>query len=149
MSTGTFIVQSALKRIGAHSIVQPAAPETITEGFNILNSMLMAWLTDDIDIGIIPLKVVGNEIGEPNDTTNGIINNLAIELSPDFDNGKIIVSQDLRMLAFKQFTLIKDVYQVVEVPLKIVSSTLPLGQGNRTGFSRQRVFKGIGGTVNG
>lgn len=149
MSTGTFIVESALKRIGAHSIVQPAAPETITEGFNILNSMVMMWLSDDIDIGIIPLKVVGNDIGEPADTTNGIINNLAIELSPDFDNGKVIVSQDLRNLALKQFTLIKNLYQIVEVPLKVVSSTLPLGQGNRTGFSRQRVFKGVGGTING
>ena len=149
MSSGTFIVESALKRIGAASLVQPAAPETITEGFNILGSMLMMWLSDDIDIGIVPLKAVGDELGEPLDTTNGIINNLAINMAPDFDNGKIIVSQDLRNLAAKQFALIRDIYQIIEIPVKIVSSTLPLGQGNRTGFGRQRVFKGVGGTVNG
>ncbi len=148
MSSGTFIIKSALKRIGANSLAQPAAPETITEGRDVLNSMLMLWLSEGIDIGIVPLDAPGDELGEPLDARNAIIDNLALRMSPDFDNGENIVSPQLVSNAKREFTLIRNLYQKVEIPLKIVSSTLPLGQGNRTGFLR-RIFKGVGGTVNG
>ena len=148
MSSGTFIIKAALKRIGANSLAQPAAPETIIEGRDVLNSMLMLWLSEGIDIGIVPLDAPGDELGEPLDARNAIIDNLALRLSPDFDNGESIVSQQLMTNAKREFTLIRNLYQKVVIPLKIVSSTLPLGQGNRTGFLR-RIYKGIGGTVNG
>lgn len=149
MSSGTSIIKAALKRIGANSIVQPAAPETITEGRDILNSMLQLWLSENIDLGIVPLDAPGEELGEPLDARNAIIDNLALRLSPDFDNGGPIVSNQLLSNARREFALIKNLYQTIEIPVKIVSSTLPVGQGNRTGFGRQRVFKGVGGTVNG
>ena len=110
--------------------------------------MLMLWLSEGIDIGIVPLDAPGDELGEPLDARNAIIDNLALRLSPDFDNGESIVSQQLMSNAKREFTLIRNLYQKVVIPLKIVSSTLPLGQGNRTGFLR-RIYKGIGGTVDG
>lgn len=149
MSSGTFIIQSALKRIGANSLAQPAGPEAITEGRDILNSMLQLWLSENIDLGIVPLDAPGDELGEPLDARNAIIDNLALRLAPDFDNGNNIVSPQLTANAKREFTLIRNLYQKVLIPIKIVSSTLPIGQGNKTGLTRQRVFKGIGGTVNG
>jgi len=149
MSSGTSIIQSALKRIGANSLAQPASPEAITEGRDILNSMLQLWLSQDIDLGIVPLDAPGDELGEPLDSRNAIVDNLALRLSSLFDNGNNVVSPQLTANAKREFNLIKAIYQVVDVPVKIVSSTLPVGQGNRTGVTRQRVFKGIGGTVNG
>lgn len=148
MSSGTEIIQQALKRIGAHGITQPAAPETIVVGRDILNSMLQMWLSEGIDLGIVPLDAPGEELGEPLDARNAIIDNLALWLSPDFDNGENIVSEQLMSNARKGKNIIRNLYQDVVIPLKIVSSTLPVGQGNRTGFLR-RVFKGKGGTVNG
>lgn len=149
MSSGTFIIQSALKRIGAHSIAQPAAPETIIEGRNVLNSMMELWLTDDIDLGVVPLDAPGDELGEPADTTNVIIDNLALMLSPDFDNGDNIVSPRLNANATNGFIRVKDNYQQVIVPLKVVSSTLPTGMGNRNFGFPGRTFKGKGGTIGG
>ena len=146
MSTGTAIIERALQKIGAHSIVQPSNPEDIVIGMNALNSMLETWLTQGIDIGVTPLDVPGDELNEPTDTQNGIINNLAIELAPDFDNGKLVVSADLRRNAKTGFQSIKNLYQKVTIPKKVVSSTLPVGAGNSRGINR-RVFFPEGGTL--
>lgn len=148
MSSGTTIITRALQSIGAHSIVSPAAPESIVLGMEKLNSMLEMWLTLGIDLGTIPLEKPGDDLGEPSDTTNGIINKLALELAPNFDNGKVVVSVDLRINATVGYNNIKNLYQTVCVPDKVVSSTLPVGAGNQR-RSRQRTYKPIGSTVNG
>jgi hypothetical protein len=148
MSSGTFIIQSALKKIGGHSIAQAALPETIEDGANILNSWLQMQLSQGVDLGIIPLEEPGEELGEPLDSTNAIIDNLALELSPDFDNGENIVSPRLRANAAIGLAFLKRKYQKSKIPEKVVSSTLPLGAGGRTGFRRRR-YKPIGGTVGG
>ncbi len=146
MSTGTEIIKEALQGIGAHSIISPASPASIELGKKKLNSMLEMWLSKGISIGFTPLDVPGNELNEPPDTRNGIISNLSIELSPDFDNGKAIVSQELRRNARVGFSDIKNLYQIITVPNKVVSSTLPVGAGNSRGINR-RVFFRKGGVV--
>lgn len=139
MSTGTDIIERALQQIGSHSIVQPASPGSITLGMEKLNSMLEMWLTKGIEIGFTPLDVPGDELNEPNDTRNGIINNLSIELAPDFNNGKVIVTAELLRNARSGFNDIKNIYQRITIPPKKVSSTLPRGAGNSRG-GNQRVF---------
>lgn len=146
MSTGTAIIERALEAIGAHSAVSPASPASIVLGKEKLNSMLELWLTLGIIIGFTPLDVSGDELNEPNDTTNGIIDNLAIELAPNFDNGKVVVSVELRRNAVRNFNHIKNLYQNVTVPSKVVSSTLPVGAGNTRG-SNGRVFFRKGSTL--
>ena len=148
MSTGTVIIERALQVIGAHSIASPADPESIVLGMEKLNSMLEMWLTDDIKIGTTPLEVPGDELNEPSDTRNGIINNLAIELAPDFDNGKIVVSPQLTQNVRIDFIRIEKRYGTISIPKRVVSSTLPRGAGNNRGF-RSRTFFSKGSTING
>lgn len=148
MSSGTFIIQSAYQRIGAHSVVAPATPEAIEAGQFILNSMMQLWLSENIDLGTVPLLAPGSELGEPADSTNAIIDNLALLLAPNFDNGRQIVSPQLKANAKLGKSLIRNLYQQITIPEKVVSSTLPLGQGGRHGF-RWRTFKGVGNTVDG
>lgn len=146
MSVGTKIIQEALKEIGAHSIVQPADPESIEIGMNKLNSMLQLWLSDGIDLGIVPLSAPGKELGEPLDARQAIIDNLAIYCAPDFDNADAVVSDDLRRNASKGFNKIKDLYEVLSIPDKVVSSTLPRGAGERID-SRSATFRQPGSTI--
>lgn len=148
MSTGTAIIERALQAIGAHSIISPASPSSIVLGKEKLNSMLEMWLSQGIDIGFTPLDVPGDELNEPNDTTNGIIDNLSLRLAPAFDNGKQIVSPDLRRDAKVGYANIKNLYQKLTVPQKVVSSTLPKGAGNRR-WGNRRVFFPKGGTLDG
>lgn len=149
MTTGTDLVKSALRKIGAHSIAAPAAPETITEGRDTLNAMLQSWLSRNINLGIVPLDAVGEEVGEPADATNAIVFNLAMLLAPDFDNGKEVVSNSLAMNARKEFQIISTLYNTTTIEAKVVSSTLPKGQGNKQSFGNFPIFYQVGETIDG
>ena len=148
MSTGTAIIQRALQAIGADSIVSPADPDSIVLGFERLNSMLEMWLSIGIVIGFTPLKVPGDELNEPPDTRNGIIASLALQLAPYFDNGGVVASPVLERDARLGYANIKNLYQKIVIPNKVVSSTLPVGAGNRHGTGR-RVFFTKGAALNG
>jgi len=149
MSSGKGIIQSALEEIGAHSLTNPAPRESLERGKDSLNSMLHLWLSWNIDIGFTPLDNYIDELSEPADTRNGIIYNLAIELSNTFDDGNNnVIPPKLKDNARRTFAMIRRVYQVLTIPDKIVSSTLPLGAGNNRHW-RHRVFAGKGRTVNG
>ena len=140
MSTGTAIIEDALKLLGVNSVLSPAAPENITDGMNVLNSMLEDWLSKGIHIGFTPLEVPGDELNEPQDATNAIKSNLAIEMSPYFDNGGNIVSPALAGRAKRQMADIKILYEVFHIPPKVISSTTPLGAGNRRGVNNLQYF---------
>lgn len=130
MSSGTLLVESALGMIGVHSVVSPADSSSIEKGRVALNSMIQSWTSRGIDLNITPLNSVGDDLNEPPDSTNAIIYNLAVHLAPYFDNGEVIVSDDLRLNARNEFHLIKTLYHTITIPKKKVSSTLPMGQGN-------------------
>lgn len=146
MSTGTSIIKRALQMIGAHSVLSPAAPGDIVLGMEKLNSMLELWLSRNIDLNVTPLEVPGDDLDEPTDTNNGIVSNLAIYLSPFFDNGQVVVSQALKITADRDFLTIKNIYQQLVIPKKGVSSTLPRGAGNTRGTFR-RTFVGKKATI--
>lgn len=147
MSTGTVIIQDALRMIGAHSTVAPAEAEAIVLGMTVLNSMLQRWTSQDIDIQTTPLEVPGDELSEPNDARNAIVENLALLLSPNFSNGDSIVSPTLRSNANVDYNLVKALYWCGNIPDKVVSATLPKGAGNSKGVLRETFF-GVGTSVN-
>lgn len=146
MTIGTAIIKRALQKIGVHSKFSPASPESIVLGMENLNSMLELWLSKSIEIGFTPLEAPGDELNEPPDTTIGIVNNLAIQIAADFDNGPDIVSSRLTINANVQFIEIKRIYQKITVPQKVVSSTTPTGAGNQRN-GRNRNFFPKGATI--
>ena len=146
MSTGIVIIERALQQIGANSVVAPAEPERIIFVMESLNSMLELWLSDNIEIGFTPLQIPSDELDEPIDATNAIIDNLAVTIAPALDNGKTIVSATLINNANSGFNRIRKHYQRLTIPGKVVSSTLPVGAGNQRGF-RQRAFFPKGSTL--
>jgi hypothetical protein len=142
MSTGTEIIQGAMERIGAHSIHQPAEPEDIIKGMSILNSMLQLWISWGVDIQTVPIDAPGQDLSEPPDAKNAIMDNLAIYMAPNFDNGKLIVSPTLMANATRGITQIRTLYRKFKIPRKRPSSTLPRGAGNSKGSFRRDIFFG-------
>lgn len=147
MSTGTFIVQRALQQIGAHSKIRPANASSIEDGFESLGWMLQQWLSQGIALGIKPISVPADEVDEPEDATQVIINNLAIELAPDREGGKDVVSPTLRLNASRGFHILKALYQVFTIPNKVLSSTTPSGAGNTNRSGNERIFVGKGYSI--
>jgi hypothetical protein len=143
MSTGTFIVTSALQKIGAHSKMKAANPDSLQNGYLALNSYISALQDDQIDIGAVPLEAIGDELSETQGTTNTIISNLAMLLAPDHPGSQI--SQQLRINALRGENAMKNTYQINDIPKAVVRSTLPRGAGN---FRRRgRIFFSDGKTI--
>lgn len=141
MSTGTDIIKRGLQRIGADSIVQPADPETIDNGFEILMSMLQLWRSWGIEIQFVPIEAVTGDLAEPADGRNAIIDNLALAMAADFDNGAVVVSAQLQRNAQRGFEMVKTLYQTFTIPKKRPSSSLPRGIGNQKGNWTEIFFR--------
>ena len=149
MTTGTTLIQEALGKIGAHSVASAASAESIETGRITLNSMCEGWLSKSIKFGFTPLDVSGDDLNEPADIRDEITSLLAVRLAPFFDNGTQIVSPTLKANASKGMTEISRLYKSIDIPDKGVSSTLPLGQGNKRFRGRKRTFFGEDATING
>lgn len=140
MSTGTSIIEDALKRIGAHSIVSPATSGVIEDGVNILNSMIQMWRSEGVFLEAIPLKTPASELSEPLDFRNAIVDNLALLLGPLFEDGKSVVSPQLRFNAETGFNALKRLNRVINVPNRVPSANLPRGAGNDRGSGNNKFF---------
>jgi len=143
MSIGTKIIENAYAMIGAHSIAQPAQPDQLAAGRDILNSMMQQWLSLKIDLNHNPLVAVGDDLEEPPDATLAIEENLALKLAPGVGR---IASQELRDSARADYYTVKSLFQRLTVGKKVVSSTTPKGEGNSRG-KWNRVFFNKGETI--
>lgn len=145
MTIGTNIIKRSLRKIQVDTLNSPASPEDIDDAVLVLNSMLSLWLSKGIRLGIVPLEAAGDELGEPNDSTNAIISNLAIKLASDYEDGQAVVTQTLKSEATSEFEELANVgYRENIVPQIIPSSTLLTGEGNKNRFVRRRNFFGVG-----
>jgi hypothetical protein len=134
MSTGLKIIRGALSRLGAHTVVKPANPESVENGRIVLNSYISQLQDDSIDFGAVPLDAVGDELSEPQGVTNALMDNLAILLQPDHPGTQI--SQQLKANANIGYNHIVRKYQTITIPKPVVRETMPLGQGNRPASGR-------------
>lgn len=138
MSTGTKIVQDALAKIGAHSVTFPAKPESLETGKDELNSMIAGWQDDNISFGAVPLNAIGDELSEPLGLRTTIINNLAVRCHPLFPGSQI--SSELVGLANRGYNEMVARYQTFTIPKPQARGTLPKGQGNERGYTRNDPF---------
>jgi hypothetical protein len=101
-----------------------------------LNGYISQLQDNQINIGAVPLEAIGEDLSEPQGTTNIIIDNLAILLEPDHPGAQI--SAQLRVNANIGANWLKNTYQVIEIPRPVARHTLPRGVGN---FRRRgRIF---------
>ena len=139
MSTGTYIVQSALQKIGAHSKFKPANPDALENGRNVLNSYIASLQDDATDTHAVPLRAITDELSEPLGITNYIIDNLAILLEPDHPGAQI--SPTLRANAVKGARMIRRKYKVTTIPNQVVRQTLAKGAGNSNRYNDSVYFQ--------
>ncbi len=143
MSSGTHIIHEALKMLTAHSLLAPADNETMTSAMKRLNGIGQRWLSEGINIGITKLEVPGDEFNEPDDATNAIIDNLALELSPGFKDS---VPSGLRSNAHVGKNMVEDLYKEIVINPRKPSRLLLKGSGNRQGYNNE-VFFGPDSTI--
>ena len=129
MSTGLKIIQGALSKIGAHSVVKPANPESIENGRTALNSYISSLQDEAIDFGAVSLQTAGDDLSEPQGVTNYVEDNLAIILQPQHPGTQI--TNDLRINANRGTYYMRRKYKTITIPKQVVRNTLPKGSGNQ------------------
>ena len=128
MSTGTQIIHGALRRLKAHSSLNPAPTETIEISLDVLNGMVSQWEDEGIRMGCVPLQTHGQELSEPKGVKNALMDNLAIQLQSELPGTQ--VSQELRANAKKGRNMIDRLWRPVTIPKRKVRGSTPKGQGN-------------------
>jgi len=128
MSAGIKIFHNALKIIGAYSSAAPADAEADVDMMDIYNAMIESWHDDEIMVPLTPIKVPGEEIGEPHGIRLALEYNLAVLAFPRFHTGKTL-SSTIKGQARYLLGKIKSVYQDVTIEEMVVSSTLHRGEG--------------------
>lgn len=140
MTTGTKIVQGAMQKIGVHSPLQPASPEALSTGLDVLNAFRSELQDRSIDVGAVPISSIGHEFGEALGSRNAIECNLALALEPYFPGAQ--VSPELRRQARLGMAHLKRKWRELDIPKPQVRESLPKGQGNQSdrGLFHQTFF---------
>ena len=143
MSTGTALCDDALMAANITSSVVPADPTQQDNAFTRLRTMMQLWLSWGIVFDIVPTTAIGEDLNEPIDARNAIVDNLAVSVLQFY---RLPVTQELLANARLGLYQVKSLYQELTIPNKVVSSTLPKGAGNSKGVDA-RVFFPPGDSV--
>lgn len=143
MSTAKFIILQSLTRIGKNSPLKKAKAADISAGLSSLQSFMEMLGTMRIILPTNPVRGSSDELGETLDTRNALIDNLAIEIATNYDNGQVIVSETLAVNAAKGMAFLKTYYRNSVALNKVPGSTLPVGAGRARGIKPRIYFNGV------
>ena len=135
MSSGTKVIKAALRLGGAYSSRSPADPESISIGMDVLNSLIQELIDSGMSkLGATVLKVPGDELNEPLNAYNAIVSILAVRLIPNFEEGRMMLSQTAHNNAILGYSFLQKAFGEVYVPRKKIPSTLPRGEGSEAHY---------------
>jgi hypothetical protein len=125
MATAAQVIKAALQKILVQASEAPFEADDYQDAIFAMN----LWMTDlqaqGIALGYTEVSNLSDEVTIPTGALRGLINNLAIEVSPDYGG---VVSQELRMQAASGLDTMRQIGQLI--PETAYPSTLPIGSGN-------------------
>ncbi len=131
MSTGTDLIKDAYTEVGANSQLKPVTDFDIEFGRRKLQRMMQEWIDDDMDFGFTAIEFASDETSIPLSLEAAVVTNLALRLTSS--KGRP-ASQDLKAAASVSLSNLLNRYQSKDAADRIVSGTMPLGQGNTRGI---------------
>ena len=125
MATVAQVIKASLQRILVQASEADLEPDEYQDAIFALNNYMLALDADGITLGYTEVSNLGDDVTVPAGALRGIIANLAIEVSPDY-NGTI--SQGLVMAAQAGLETMRKIG--VGMPVTSLPCTLPIGSGN-------------------
>jgi len=136
MSTATELITDAYTEIMVQSQSKNISEFAIEFGRRKFKAMMQEWIDTDMDFGYTAIEFVSDETSIPVGLETAITTNLAVRLSPSVGQ---VANPTLVANAAISLHTVKDQYQSKEAADRIVSGTMPLGQGNTRGI-KPRTF---------
>jgi len=131
MATAAQVITAALQRILVQGSEADLQPDEFQDAIFAMNNYMLALDAEGVTLGYTLVSNLGDDITIPTGALRGLIANLAIEVSPDY-NGTI--SPGLAAAASQGEQTMRLLGQ--HVPSMRYPSTLPVGSGNEGGSAR-------------
>lgn len=125
MATASQVIKAALQRIVVQASEAELEPDEYNDAIFAMNNLMLAYDAQGIALGYTEVSTLADEITIPTGALRGLIANLAIEISPDYDGE---ITQGLVLAAKEGLEAMRELGVIVgtsEFP-----STLPIGTGN-------------------
>lgn len=135
MATAAQVLKSALQRILVQASEAPLEASEFQDAINDMNNYMLDLDASGIKLGYTLVTSLGDEVTVPLGALRGVIANVAIEISPDYDGQ---ISPALQRAADQGMKTMEKLG--VTVRPTAYPSTLPIGSGNEDGSSRSFHF---------
>lgn len=83
MTAAIDVMFGALEKLGAHSALNNAPPETQATAFTVLQSMIDEWRIEDFDVGATKPTVAADDLNEFNGARSALEFGLMFRLAPE------------------------------------------------------------------
>ena len=135
MATAAQVIKAALQRILVQGSESDLEPDEYQDAIFAMNNYMLDLDASGVQLGYTVVADLGDEITIPTGALRGLIANLAIEVSPDY-NGTI--SPGLAVAAAAGERTMRLLGQ--HIPTMRLPSTLPIGSGNEYGGQLQHFY---------
>ena len=125
MATAAQVLKAALQRIVVQASEADLEPDEYADAIFAMNNYMLAEAAKGVNLGYTEVTSLADTVTVPVGALRGVIANVAIEISPDYDG---LITPGLQKAA-------KEGYEAMEeLGINIVESsypaTLPVGSGN-------------------
>ncbi len=129
MATAEQVIKASLQRILVQNVESTLEPSEYQDAIFAMNNLMLDLDAQGVALGYTVVSNLADSITIPTGALRGLIANLAIEISPDY-NG--VVSQGLAVAATQGEKTMRLI--ALNVPQTEYPSTLPYGSGNEGNF---------------
>jgi hypothetical protein len=131
MATAAQVLKAALQRILVQASEADLEADEYQDAIFAMNNYMLALDAEGVSLGYTVVSDLGDDITIPVGALRGLIANVAIEVSPDY-NGT--VSNALLLAAIAGEKTMRHLGQ--RIPVSSYHGTLPIGSGNEGGRVR-------------
>ena len=127
MATVAQVAKASLQRILVQASEAELEPDEYQDFIFAMNNFMLSLDADGVSLGYTEVSNLGDEVTIPTGALRGLIANMAIEVSPDY-NGTI--GQGLIAAATEGMKVMRKIGQ--RIPTSFMPSTLSIGSGNES-----------------
>lgn len=125
MATVAQVIKASLQRILVQASEAPLEADEYQDAIFAMNNYMLALDADGIQLGYTEVDSLGDQVTIPTGALRGLIANLAIEVSPDYDG---VITPGLQLAAAEGLKTMRKLGQ--RMGQTAYPSTLPIGSGN-------------------
>lgn len=125
MATAAQVLKAALQRILVQASESELQADEYSDAMFAMNNLMAEYDADGISLGYTEVSTLADPITIPTGALRGLIANLAVEISPDYNGNVTAALADAARMGKNTMRKL-----ALNIPDTAYPSTLPIGSGN-------------------